>query len=208
MAVSGQRAGAALVPGGGEVVEDQGAVFEVAPGQSVLDPLLAREKPVHGFVDVVLVDVFESEDFTERRAQGVVVQAAHGGELGLRCDDAGNDQCDDDVAHAARGAIDQRVQLESAQGAEDRGDVSVGAASDDLEGVGRSSANRSALEDGPQCLDLFLRPVGEVGQGTLSDALSFPPAFAQQDGGVRFAVGDALDVHGNHIYHVECEFNG
>ena len=54
----------------------------------------------------------------------------------------------------------------------------------------------TALEDGAQALDMGGVPGGEVEQGALMDLAVLAPAFAQQDGGGRGAVGDGLNVHG------------
>jgi len=54
-----------------------------------------------------------------------------------------------------------------------------------------------AFEHPSQRLDVLGRPVGDIGQGALTDLLAFAPALAQQDRRTGVAVRDDLDVIGN-----------
>ena len=60
---------------------------------------------------------------------------ARGGQFGAGVDDAGNDHGDDQIAQAAAGTSDEGVQAELLEGAEDGGDMAMGVAADDGEGV-------------------------------------------------------------------------
>ena len=73
-----QRAGPALVIAGGDVVEHRRRLPQVAPGQLLLDPLLALEQPVHGGIEIVLVGVLDPELL----GQGGGVPEPGGGQLG------------------------------------------------------------------------------------------------------------------------------
>jgi hypothetical protein len=57
----------------------------------------------------------------------------------------------------------------------------------------------AALQDAAQALDMLRRPVRQIEQRALADALAVPIALAQEDGGRRPAVGDGLDIHGGMI---------
>ena len=89
--------------GGGEVVEDEGVVFEVPAGETLFDAGLASEEPVHGVVELVLVDVAELEHFSEGGDGGLWVEGACGGELGAGVDDAGDDEGDGEIAEPGWG---------------------------------------------------------------------------------------------------------
>jgi hypothetical protein len=47
--------------------------------------------------------------------------------------------------------------------------------------------------------DFLGGPVGEVGESAVFDSRSLAPGLAQQDGGVRLAVGHAGDVHADMV---------
>jgi hypothetical protein len=51
------------------------------------------------------------------------------------------------------------------------------------------------LENQPDRLGLFQRQGREVGDRPLPDALAFPDALAQQDGGLGATIGHEVDVH-------------
>ena len=52
-----------------------------------------------------------------------------------------------------------------------------------------------ALEHQPDGLGLLQRQGRQVGDGALPDALAFPDAFAQKDGGFGASIGHEVDVH-------------
>jgi hypothetical protein len=76
--------------------------------------------------------------------------------------------------------------------------MAVGQRAGEMERFIRSD-QQIAFEDAAEAIDLFSRPVGEVGEGTFVDAAGLAEAFAQEDGGWGVAVGDRLHVHGNMI---------
>ena len=182
-----------FVVAAGHVVEDVLAFAEVAPGQGVLDACLAFEQPVHGPIQVVLAGL----DDTELLGHGSGVPQARGGELGGRMQEALYDHGQYQVALPAGLGIEQRRELQAPQGVQDDLDVPVRErAFDDEDLLGADQ--RLVFEHAAQSLELGRGPVGEIGQGAFAYALALAPAFAQQDGGARVAVGDGLDIHGNH----------
>ena len=75
--------------------------------------------------------------------------------------------------------------------------MAVGFGTHDVEGVVEAGHRGAALEQHAQALDERRGPFGEVGEGAFLDLAALAPAFAQEDGGRRVAVGDGFDVHGN-----------
>ena len=103
IAALGQRAAPPFEVGGGQVVEHQGAVAQVAFGQTLLDDALALEQPVHRGVELVFVDVLDAELLGQRIARGVGGQPPCGGELRARGEDSGDDKRNGALALGARG---------------------------------------------------------------------------------------------------------
>ena len=126
MAALGQRTAAAFQVAGGQVVEHQCAVGEMALGQAPLDGVLAFEQPVHGGVEIVLVGVLDVERLGERVARGGLCQAPGGGQFRARIEDACGDQGNDALALGGGGAGDGAVEAQLLQGAEHGGDMAVG----------------------------------------------------------------------------------
>ena len=166
-------------------------------GQAPLDGVLAFKQPVHGGVQVVLVDVSEPERHGERVARGLLGEASGGGQFGARVEDAGSDQ--GQHARALRGgdAGDGSVEAQLAQGAEHGGDMAVGQGAFDVEGTAEVGDGRAAAEQGAQPFDERGRPLGEVGEGAFFDFAGDAVGLAQEDGRGGAAVGHGLDIHGH-----------
>ena len=186
-----------LVPRCGQVVEHQRAVLEMPLGQAPLDGALAFEQPVHGGVQVVLVDVPEPERHGERVARGGLGEAAGGGQLRARVEDAGSDQGQHALALGAGDAGDGSVEAQLAQGPEHGGDMAVGQGAFDVEGTAEVGDGGAAAEQGAQPFDECRRPFGEVGEGAFFDFAGDAVGLAQEDGRGGAAVGNGLDVHGH-----------
>ena len=154
---------------GGQVVEHQGVFLEVALGEALLDGRLALDEPVHRGVQLLRVDGTEVEHFPERGDGAFGCQGAGGGELRLRVDDAGDEQCDDEVADATGASGEQGGECELADGGEHGGDVAVWEASETGEGVVGADELLSA-EDAADGVDGVGGELGEVGEGSLLDA--------------------------------------
>ena len=197
----GQRAMGSLQVTGGQVVEHQRVFLQVPLGQTLLDGRLLPHEPVHGGVELMLVDGAEPEHLAQGGDGAFGRQGAGGGQLGLRIDDAGDDQGEDEVTDAAGVSGDQRVQSELLEGAEHGGDVAVGQAADAGEGVFRVDEPLTA-EDAAQHLDGVARQLGEVGEGALLDSSAVAVGLAQEHGWGRGAIGHAVDIHGYSLWHV------
>ena len=195
VAAGGQRSPAAFDVGGGHVGADEAALGEVLPGELGLDAGLALQEPVQGFVEVVWGEVPEWEGL----AEGVGVEAAGGGQLGAGLEDAGGDQGDGEVAEARGLGIEEGLQAEQAQGAEDGGDMAVREGPLDAEGLGQAGDGGAALEQGAEVVDERLGPRGEVRQGAFADFAVCTEGLAEEHGRRRVAVGDTLDIQGYSI---------
>jgi hypothetical protein len=92
--------------------------------------------------------------------------------------------------------VDQAVELQTVQSAEDGGHVAVGAGADDVEGLRqRDTDGSSAFQDGAECVDFGKRPMGDVGEGTVEDLAVETEGFTEEDGGRGVAVGYSGNVH-------------
>ena len=131
----GEFAVRSLDVAGGQVIEHQGVFLEVALRQALLDGRLPLDEPVHRGVQFLRVDRDEVQHLPERGDGAFGSQGAGGGELRLRVDDAGDEQCEDEVAEAAGAAGEQGGESELADRGEHGGDVAVGEASEAGEGV-------------------------------------------------------------------------
>jgi hypothetical protein len=92
--------------------------------------------------------------------------------------------------------IDEGVEVQTSEGAEDGGDVAVRAGADDVEGLRERGAERGGtLEDGAEGVDLSRGPVREIGEGSVEDFATLAEGFAEEDSGRGVAVGDGGDIH-------------
>ena len=169
----------------------------MALGQAPFDALLTLAQPVHGGVQVVLVDRAQVQGLGQRIARGGLGEASGGGELGAGVEHAGDDQGHDAVAFGGALGGDEPLEGERSQRAEHGGDMAVGAGTHDVEGV-VACDERFVLEQPAQHFDFLPRPLGEVVEGAFFDFPALAPAFAQEDGGRGVTVGDGFDEHGNY----------
>ena len=165
----GQLAAATLEVTGGHVVQDQGVLPQMAPGQGVLDGLLAgTQEPVHGAVDLVFIDGAETEGLREGGECGLAGERPGGGQLGLGIDDPGDDQGDDQIPVPASGAGQEGIELELLEGGQDGGDVAMGeraGAVEEVIGVDEGLA----LEGSSDEIDDGVGEMGDVAEGFMLD---------------------------------------
>jgi len=92
--------------------------------------------------------------------------------------------------------IEDGFQVELSQRTKDGGDVAVRERTDDLKRVGEKRAGAEiAFEDLAEGLDLSGRPIGEVGEGAVSNFAILAKGLAQEDGRRGVAVGDGGHIH-------------
>ena len=183
-----------LIPRCGQVTKHEGPFGQMLCGQALLDGILAFAQPVHGSVQLVLVDRVQIQHVGQRIAQGVGVQGASGGELGSGTEDAREDQSEGQIARA-RTATEQAIEADRASEAAYGGDVAVGLGAHDVERIVEGGDGEAALEQDAQTFDDMCGPLGEVGEGALLDLAVLAVGLAEQDGRRGRAVGDRLDVH-------------
>ena len=194
VAEGGQRAEPTLEVAGADVVQDQGGVAEVPVGEAGLDPALAGQQPVEHGEHLVAGDGSETQQGAETAVGGFRGQAAGGGELGVRGEQARHDGGEREVALAAAVAVQDGFEAELAAGAQHGGDMAVGPGALDAQELGSVLDGKTALEDSAEAVDDLGREAGEVGEGFLANALAFAPSLAEQDGGFAGSVGDDFDV--------------
>jgi hypothetical protein len=92
--------------------------------------------------------------------------------------------------------IDEGVEMQFLESAEDSGDMAVRAGADDVESLRERGADGSgAFQDGAEGVELSGRPMGNVGEGTVADFAVKPKGLAEENGGRGVAVGDGGYVH-------------
>jgi hypothetical protein len=157
---------------------------------------LLGQQPVHSGIEFILGRGVEMEEFGESAGKGVGMKGTRGSEFGGGFQDAGDDHGHDQIEFTAGMFVDEGIEMQSVQGAEDSGNVAVRAGADDVEGLRkRGTDGSSALEDSAHGIDLSRRPMGEVGEGTVADFAVEAEGLAEEDGGRGVAVRYGGDVH-------------
>ena len=187
---------------GGHVAENDRAFRKVALCEPPLYAVLARIEPVHGFVDLVLMHIGESEFMAQAAGLAFLLEGLGGGELAAGAQDARHDEGKHDVARSAVLGIDQPVELQLAERAQGGGDMSVGEPAHKgevfLEGVHEVVHDHASSKHFADQVAGILGQFGDVGEGGLAGFSVDPCGLADEVGGVGVPVGDALDVHGQY----------
>ncbi len=167
----------------------------MALGQPLFDLVLPLDQPVHRRVKLVFMGVRNAK-ILRQRCVGPAMR--HGQFAGFRHDDAARHHRRDEIALARRLAIDQLVEAQPPHGGAHRLHMPMRQRADAVEAAVRGR-KLLALEHEPDGLRLLQRQGRQVGDGPLPDALAFPDAFAQQDGGFGASIGHEVDVHAAQI---------
>ena len=123
--------------GGGDVVEQQRAILQVATGQPGFDEGLLAAQPVERGLDFLGGDLAEPQHLAQRMAGGGGIQHSRGRQLGGRLQQAGDDQGQRKIAAALRRAArQQRVERDAARRAERGEHVAVRQCADDFDRLG------------------------------------------------------------------------
>src|SRR6202022_4669952 len=91
--------------GGGDVVEQQRAILEMAAGQSGFDEGLLAAQPVERGIDLLGGDAAEPQHLAQRMAGGGGIQHPRRRQFGRRLEQAGDDQGQRQIAAAMRRAV-------------------------------------------------------------------------------------------------------
>jgi hypothetical protein len=157
---------------------------------------LAGDQPVHGRIEIVLIERAELEFFAQAVVASLRPEGATGGEFGSRFEDARGNESQGEPALAAGVGVEDEVQVEVADGGEDSGDMAVRERAGDLEGgLERGRTGVVALEEAAEGVDLCGRPMREVGEGAVVDLTVLAKGLAEQSGRRGVAVGDDGHVH-------------
>ena len=161
----------------------------MAPGQALLDGILALQQPAHGAVEEVFAEVGKAEERGQGIGSGGGLEAAGGGELGAGVSETGDDQGHHQIALRA-GRTQTAIQADLAQGVEEGSDVAVGLGANDVKGIFEAGDDGALLEQDAQPLDQFGRPLGEIGEGAFLDLAVLAVGLAQENGRGGLAVGE------------------
>src|SRR5208283_5053408 len=112
-----------------------------------------------------------------------------------RVEDAADQQREDEVTATIAVGAEDAVETDLACGTERGGDMAVGKAAGDGEGVPLGGDDGAALEHAAQAFDVGGGPVGEIVQSAFADLAVAAVALAQEDGGGRVPVRDGFDIH-------------
>ena len=188
---------AAFEISGSQIVEHQATAGEMAFGEFLLDAGLSREQPVHGLVELGFIGGIDPEQLAETGVESGGVKAASGGEFGSRVEDSSDDHGQDEIAVAAGNRVEDGIELQVAQAAENSGGVTVRKRAGDEEGIrqGRSGGWKRAGQGQAEGIDLMRAEMRDVGESASFDFAVFAEGFAEEDGGRRVAIGDGSHVH-------------
>ena len=132
-----QFAAASFEIGGGDVVEQQRAILQVAAGQLGFDERLLAAQPVERAIDLLGGELAEPQHLAQRMAGGGGVQHPRGRQLGRRLEQAGDDQGQCQIAPPLRRAArQQRVERDVARGAQCGEHMAVRQRADDFHRLG------------------------------------------------------------------------
>ncbi len=96
-----QIAAAAFKVSGGDVVEQQCALLEVAAGQRGFNKGLLAAQPVECSIDLLGSDFAQAQHLAQRMAGGGRIQHPRGRQFGRRLEQAGNNQGQRQIAHGS-----------------------------------------------------------------------------------------------------------
>jgi hypothetical protein len=105
------------------------------------------------------------QQLAETAVQSIGMKSASGGEFGCGVENAGDDHGQDEVAGAAGKRIEDGVELEVAQTAEDGGGMAVRKGAGDEEGIGqgRFAGRERARQGRAESFDLLSGQMREIG---------------------------------------------
>ena len=177
-----------LFPRYRHVVQNQGVLPQVTPGQGVFDGLLAgTQQPVHRRIELVFIDGAETEGLREGGQRGFTGEGPGGGQFGLGVDDSGDDQGDDQIPVPASGAGQEGIEFELPEGGEDGGDVAMGeraGAVEEVFGVDEGLAFEGSADE----IDDGVGEMGDVAEGFMLDFTVLPEGATEQVSAVDLVI--------------------
>jgi hypothetical protein len=148
-------------------------------------------------VEIGFIGGIDLEQLAETGVESAGVKAASGGEFGSRVEDSSDDHGQDDIAVAAGNRVEDGIELQVAQAAENSGGVTVRKRAGDEEGIrqGRSGGWERAGQGQAEGIDLMRAEMGDIGESASLDFAVFAEGFAEEDGGRGVAIGDGSHIH-------------
>ena len=129
---------------------------EVTFGQCRLDRGLAFQEPVHGGVEIVLIDLTEAKQFAEARCGGGGRQRTGSGELGYGVEDATDQQGEHKVAATiVTGTKADAVEADGARGSGRGGNVAMWRLRMTVKALMLGGNDRAALQHTAQTFDAW-----------------------------------------------------
>ncbi len=190
-----QFAAAAFKVSGGDVVEQQRAILQVAAGQRGFDKGLLVAQPVECSIDLLSSDFAQAQHLAQRMAGGGRIQHPRGRQFGRRLEQAGNNQGQRQIAAALRRAARQHsVERNVARSAERGEHVAVRQRADDFHRFG-GGQQFVAAQHGAQLLNALGGPARQVGEGPVFGLAGFAVTLPQQDGRRGASVWDNGHIH-------------
>ncbi|MDE2790825.1 MAG: hypothetical protein OXI81_10430 [Paracoccaceae bacterium] len=157
---------------------------------------LALQQPVEHGQHLVAGDGAEPEHGAEAGRGGLRRQRPGGGELGGGIDDARDNGGDGEIPHAVGLAVEDADQPQRPERSQHRRHMAVGAGPADGDGRIQGREHHPAIDDGADGVEEDGGHFREIGEGSPSDAFSFSPGLAQEDGRWRGSIGDDIDAEG------------
>jgi hypothetical protein len=190
-----QLAAAPFEIGGGDIVEQQRAILQMAAGQCGFDERLLTAQPVERGIDLLGGDTAEPQHLAQRMGGGGGVQHPRGRQLGRRLEQARNDQGQRQIPPALRRPARQHgVERDAARSAERGQHVAVRQRADDFHRLG-GGQQFVAAQHGAELLNALGGPAGQVGEGAVLGLAGLAITLPQQDGGWGASVGDDGHIH-------------
>ncbi len=178
-----QFAAASFEVSGGDVVEQQRAILQVAASQCGFDQQLLAAQPVERGIDLLGGDLAQPQHLAQRMAGGGGVQHPRGRQLGCRLEQTRDNQGQRQIAAALRRAARQHgVERDAARGAECGEHVAVRQCTDDFHRLGGGQQFVTA-QHRAELLDALGGPARQVGEGSVLGLAGLAVTLAQQDGG-------------------------
>jgi hypothetical protein len=206
VAALGQRAGAALEVARRQVIQHQRALAQVACGELLLDRVLARQQPIHGRIQIVLVGIGHTEVFSQGRA----VPAPGGGQLGVGLDDARGHHGQHQIALTAGLRSEHRSKAQALHGQRRRPAHDHGRENARPRRHGTGSNEGLALQRAPDDVDQRIGQMRQIAQGLVLDLAVLAVAAPQQVGAVDLVLvgatrGDDVSGAGASWHAMNCE---
>jgi hypothetical protein len=147
----------------------------MALGERGLDGALTFVQPIQRGVEFNLIDIAQAEFDAETRSRGGRIERLDGRQLGRRSDDPADDHRQNQIARPVGLAVvprpEQTVEADRAGPTQRGRDVAVRQRAPNRQGLLTGGNENAAFQDAAQSLDMLGRPVRQIEQRALAQAL-------------------------------------